>query len=141
MKIKIAMLSAALLMSSNAMAAAAQYVTVDHSPGFPLDAAVVKALWAGDASAKVLKLYPPKLWGFLTEIDGGFDKENTCVLTTRVTMLPLNVTRKTLIYKPKKTMSTFGILPKATKEQCVELATSKLKESIHAMMAILATDP
>jgi hypothetical protein len=143
MKNKIAVLAAAILISSSALAAVPQYVTIDHSPIWPRAAEIAKTAWVEHTTEKITKLYPPKTWGFLTEVDGGFDKDNLCVVTTRVTMLPFGsgVNRKSLMYKPKKTVATFGTTPKSSKEQCVELATAKLREAIHAMMEILATDP
>ena len=143
MKTQFAVLAAATLISSSAFAAVPQYGTVDHSPVWPRAAEVAKSAWIESTTEKVTKLYSPKKWTFLTEVDGGFDKDNSCVVTARVTMLPFGtgLYRKDVIYKPKKTVATFGTTPKATKEQCAELATAKLKEAISSMMIILATDP
>jgi hypothetical protein len=142
MNTQFAVLTAAMLISSSAFAAVPQYTTVDHSPVWPRAAEVAKSGWAESTTEKVTKLYSPKKWGFLTEVDGGFDKDNSCVVTARVTMVPFGggLHRKDFIYKPKKTVATFGVTPKATKDQCAELATAKLKEAISSMMKILATD-
>ena len=142
MKNKIALLAATVLISSTAYAAVPQYVTVDHSPVWPRAAEIAKSAWAEHTTTKVTKLYSPKTWGFLTEVDGGFDKDNACIVTVRVTMLPFGVglNRKDFVYKPKKTVATFGVTPSSTREQCAELATAKLKEAIGAMMTNLGAD-
>jgi len=142
MKTKIAVLAAAMLISSSAFAAVPQYVTMDHSPLFPRAADISKAAFAEATTEKITKLYPAKNWGFLTEVDGGFDKDNSCVVTARVTMLPfgMGLNRKDLVYKPKKTDATFGTTANATKDQCRDLATAKLKEAIASMMSVLATE-
>ena len=143
MKNNIAVLAATILISSSAFAAVPQYVTADHSPVWPRAAEIAKSAWVENTTVKITKLYSPKTWGFLTEVDGGFDKDNSCVVTARVTMLPFGsgLNRKDLMYKPKKTVATFGTTPNSSKEQCVELATAKLKEAIHAMMEILSNNP
>ena len=70
-------------------------------------------------------------------MEGGFTANKTCVVSANVMLLPLGVNGKTLLFKPTKTTSTFDALPGATKDQCTELARSKLKEAIHAMIAAL----
>ena len=155
MKTVIALLSAALFIAGNACAATAakkspapagkktaataerKYVVVDHSNELLLDKGAAKAAWAEPVPAKVMKLYPPKRWGFLTEVEGGFIAGNTCVASARVMLLPLGVNGRTLLFKPEKTTSTFDSLPTATREQCVEVARGKLKEAIHAMIVAL----
>lgn len=147
MKTTIALLSVTLLVSAGALAAPAakkaaalspqKYVMVDHSTELLLDKTAARTIWTETIPAKVWKLYPPKRWGFLTEVEGGFNAANTCVVSARVTMLPLGVNGKTLLFNPEKTTSTFDASRTATKEQCVELARGKLREAIHAMIAAL----
>ncbi len=143
MKTQFAVLTVATLISASASAAVPQYTPVDHSPVWPLSAEVAKSAWVEYTTEKVTKLYSPKKWTFLTEVDGGFDKDNSCVVTARVTLVPFGtgLYRKDVIYKPKKTVATFGVTTKATKDQCRDMATAKLKEAISSMMVILATNP
>jgi hypothetical protein len=139
MKTKIVLLSVALLISTGAIAApkVQQYVTVDHSTELILDKEAVKGIWAETIPAKVAKAYSPKKWGFATIAEGGFTASKSCVVAARVMLLPLGVNGKTMVYKPEKTISTFDSLPTATKEQCSDLAQTKLKEAIHAMIVAL----
>lgn len=153
MKTNIALLSAVLLVSTGAFAAspdaapaakpaakpakAVVYVTVDHSTELLLDKDAAKSIWTEAVPAKVAKAYSPKKWGFVTEVEGGFNAAKTCVVSARVTLLPLGVNGKTMLFKPAKTTSTFDASPNASKEQCAELARGKLKEAIHAMIVAL----
>lgn len=139
MKTKIVLLSAILLVSTSAFAASptVKYVLVNHSTALLLDKEAAAVIWTESIPGKVAKAYSPKKWGFLTEVEGGFTANNTCVVSASVMLLPVGVNGKTLLFKPAKTTSTFDALPAATKDQCTELARSKLKEAIHAMIAAL----
>ncbi len=139
MKTKIVLLSVALLISTGAIAAPKdqKYVTVDHSTELILNKDALKTIWEEAIPGKVAKAYPPKKWGFATIAEGGFTANKTCVVAARVMLLPLGVNGKTMLYKPQKTTSTFDASPTATKEQCSDMAQSKLKEAIHAMIVAL----
>jgi hypothetical protein len=152
MKTKIALLSAVLLASTGAFAASPDaapaakpakpaktitYVTNDNSNELLLSKDAAKTIWAEPVPAKVAKAYSPKKFGFSTEVDGGFTAAKICVVTARVSLLPLAVNGKTMQYKPVKVTSTFDASTTATKEQCATLANDKLKEAIHAMMVAL----
>ena len=149
MKTKIALLSAVLLASTGVFAAspdtkpvarpakAGTYVTSDSSNELLLDKEAAKTIWSEAVPGKVAKAYPPKKFGFTTEVDGGFTAAKICVVTARVALLPLGVNGKTMLYKPVKVTSTFDASTTATKDQCAALARDKLTEAIHAMMVAL----
>jgi hypothetical protein len=139
MNTRIVLLYVMLLISSGAIAAPAaqKYVTADHSTELILDKDALNTIWVEAIPAKAAKAYSPKKWGFATIAEGGFTASKTCVVAARVMLLPLGVNGKTMLYKPEKTISTFDASPGATKEQCSELAKTKLKEAIHAMIAAL----
>ena len=145
MKTTLALLIAALFASTVALAApkekapapAKKYVTVDYSTELLLDKDAAKTIWVEEIPGKVAKAYSPKKWGLATHVEGGFNAGKTCVVAARVMLLPLGVNGKTMLYKPEKTTSTFDALPTAPREQCTDLARSKLKEAIHAMIVAM----
>ncbi len=158
MKKTVALLAAAVITTTSAFAAnepakpaeaakpaakkpkekpAQTYVVVDASTELLLSKDAAKASWTENVPAKAAKLYSPKKWGFVTEVSGGFTSGKACVVTARVMMLPLGINGKTMLYKPAKSTSTFDTLATASKEQCSELASKKLSEAIHAMIATL----
>jgi hypothetical protein len=120
------------LVASLAQAAPPPYVSVDHSTETLVDKATAKAMWQEALPARLVKLYPPKKWGFVSEVEGGFNAAKTCVITARAMMMPLR--GKLLTFKPAKTATAFDALPNATNEQCKELARTKLKEAITAVV-------
>lgn len=135
MKFWIAGLLAALMLTAfGVWAAQPQYLTVDHASEVLMDRATAKAMWKKELPvARLAKLYPVKKWGFASEVEGGFNASNTCVVTARVMLLPLR--GKTLSLIPKKAATAFDTLPNATREQCRELARKKLEEAMQAVVA------
>lgn len=123
------------LCSSLACAAPPAYITLDHSTTVLMDPATARVLWQPNLSAKLFKLYPGKKWGFVSEVEGGFDEARVCVVTARAMMLPRS--GKALIFHPDKTATAFGIQAGATAEQCKALARNKLKEAIGAVISAL----
>ena len=124
-RLLIALLTAS---ASTAFAAPAGYLTLDHSSILLIDKATAQAQWKENLPAKLLKLYPVGRWGFLSEVEGGFDDAKTCIITARAMMLPRS--GKMLVFKPSKTATTFGIQAAATASQCRALAKAKLGEAI-----------
>lgn len=120
-----------------APAPAKKYVTVDYSTELLLDKDAAKTIWAEEIPGKVAKAYSPKKWGIATHVEGGFNAGKTCVVVARVILLPLGLNGKTMLYKPEKITSAFDASATATKEQCADLARSKLKEAIHAMIVAM----
>jgi hypothetical protein len=134
---KISKLMAALLLpcASVTFAAPAKYIITDHSTAPWMDQASAEAIWLKSPTAKFVKLYPAKKWGFLSQVEGGIDASKTCVITARTLMLP--VKGKELLFKPAKSVTTFGSLPNASIEQCKGLAASKLDEAVQALGSAL----
>lgn len=117
--------------ASTTFAAPASYLTLDHSSGMLMDKATAQALWKDNLPARLLKLYPVGKWGFASEVEGGFDDAKICIVTARAMMLPRS--GKTLVFRPSKTTTTFGIQAAASVPQCRALAKAKLGEAIAAM--------
>ena len=131
MKTRLACLATLLALGSAAHAATPVYLTVDHSTEAVLDNASAQAIWKeslSDKLTKLAKLYPTKRWGFVSEVEGGFTASKTCVITARA---------KTMLFKPNKTATTFDAVPGATKEQCTDLAKTKLKEAVQGVLSSL----
>lgn len=127
-RLLVALLTAS---ASTAFAAPASYLALDHSSDLLMDKATAQALWKDNLPAKLLKLYPVGRWGFLSEVEGGFDDAKTCIVTARAMMLPRS--GKALVFKPSKTTSTYGSQAAATAQQCRALAKAKLGEAIAAL--------
>jgi len=140
MKTRLACLLAAPLLALAANAAHAAdpvYITLDHSTDGVIDKASAQAVWAELLTGKVVKLnklYPTKRWGFVSEVEGGFNQAKTCVVTARAMMLPVTM-NKSLLFKPNKTATAFDALPNATREQCQDLAKAKLKEAAGGVLS------
>lgn len=134
---KISKLLAALLLpcACVAYAAPAKYIIIDHSTAPWMDQAQAEAIWLKAPTAKFVKLFPAKKWGFLSQVEGGIDASKTCVITARTLMLP--VRGKQLLFKPAKSATTFGSHPNASLEQCKALATAKLDEAVQALGSAL----
>ena len=134
-------LFAALLLTCAGQAFAATapaYLVVDHSTEILMNQAKAQALWEAELPAKLAKIYPVKKWGFVTEVEGGFDNDKNCVITARTMMMPRN--GKALTFKPAKTATTYGVQNASSLEQCQTLAKTKLNESISAVRSALLKD-
>jgi hypothetical protein len=140
MKTRLACFAALLTLGAAAHAADPAYITMDHSSDGVLDKATAQAIWAeglAGKTAKLNKLYPVKSWGFISEVEGGFNQGKICVVTARVMMVPATV-RKNLMFKPSKTATAYDALPNATREQCQDLAKAKLKEAMGSVLSSLS---
>lgn len=129
------LLISALLLSANVMAAAPKFKVKNNSPAVLIDDASATAIWLENLPEKLAKPYPVKKWGYLSEVNGGFDEHKVCVVAARAMMVP--VSGKNFIYAPKKTAVTIGSQAGATAEQCTALTKAKLKEAVHAIVASL----
>ena len=118
-----------------AAAAPSPYLTLDHSSATLISAATAKDMWQAQLPAALVRLYPVKKWGFVSEVEGGFDDAKVCVITARAMMLPRS--GKTLVFQPAKTATSFGIQNGATVAQCQTLAKAKLSEAIVAIRSAL----
>jgi hypothetical protein len=137
MKIQVIGLFAALLSASLfAHAAPPQFITIDNSNTVLIDAAGAKAMWKEVLpAARLAKLYSPRKWGFASVVQGGFNPAKICVITARAMMLPVRGTG--LDFKPAKMATAFDALPNASEQQCDDLARSKLKEAMQALVSSL----
>ena len=139
---KTALLLALTVSAGAALAApkaAPRYTTLDHSSEILADKAGTDALWAESLPvARMSKLYPLKKFGFVSEVEGGFDATKTCVVTARAMLLPLN--GKSFVFSPVKTATAFEALPNASLDQCRALAKTKLREAVGAVVASIIKD-
>lgn len=140
MKIRTAFAALATLASSAAFAAAPDYLFVDRSSETLIDAATAQSLFTEATTQRLAKLYPPKVWGFATQVEGGITANATCVVTARVMLLPRNNPRmsKVLLFKPEKMATAFDAKPQSSEAQCRALAKAKLGEAIDALTSALA---
>lgn len=120
-----------------AFAAGPVFLTHDHSSGQLIDKAAAQAVWTEQiekAGPKRLnKLFPASKWGFVSQVEGGFNSAKICVVTARVALVPRS--GKELLFKPEEMATAFDAQPGATQEQCKALAKDKLVESISAVMS------
>jgi hypothetical protein len=131
--------AAALLSVASTIAAAAPvtYLTVDHSSPALMDAAGAAAVWKTEVpqatALRLSKLYPPSRYGFVSQVEGGFNDAKICVVTARAMLVPRS--GKTLGFAPKQSAMAFDAQPNATAQQCKDLASAKLKEAIGSVLS------
>lgn len=138
--IRLAHGAALLLAGSAAAAAPAPYVVVDHSSAALMSPAEAAAIWKAQIDdrqrARVRKLYPVSKWGFVSQVEGGFTADKTCVVTARAMMVPRSLGGR-LVFAPKESTTTFAAQPGATAAQCRAIASEKLAEAVHALLTTL----
>ena len=86
-------------------------------------------------AARLMRLYPSKKWGFVSQVEGGFNEAKVCIVTSRAMMLPRK--GKNLLFVPNRTATAFDSLANASPQQCRDLAKAKLKDAIQAITAPL----
>jgi hypothetical protein len=137
----------ALMLATSAFAADPKPVkpskpmSVDQSASFLMDSAVSEKLWVENIPANVRKLYPSNKFRFVSEVGGGFNEGKTCIVSARAMMLPvvrLPIQGPKAIYAPIKSSTAFDAVPNLSREQCQELARTKLKEAIQSVASALA---
>lgn len=135
MFIKALIVCVAGVSATLAAAAAQDYPFIDKSSPALIDAATARAVVDELMTERMARLYPPRSWGFATQVLGGFNPSGTCVVTARVMLLPRNNPRPTrsLLFKPERMAMAFDALPGATVESCRELAKKQLTEAMHAI--------
>ncbi|MEP6873146.1 MAG: hypothetical protein ABI887_02195 [Burkholderiales bacterium] len=131
------LLTAVLLSTSASIAFAAPpaYLALDHSSATLIGKPAAMALWNAGVPAKMFRLYPVGKWGFVSEVEGGFDDAKLCIVTARAMMLPRS--GKVLVFQPAKTATAFGTQAGASETQCQALAKAKLTEAIGALRSAL----
>jgi hypothetical protein len=134
---------AALVVAASAtFAAPDQYTYVDHSSPVLIDTSSAIKIWRAQVDesmrTRIQKLYPISRWGFVSQVQGGFTSDNTCVVTARTLMVP-RLSGSRLEFKPHKSATAFAVQPGATREQCRDLAAEKLKDAVLALrMSLIA---
>lgn len=129
--------SSALLLSANALAAPPKFAIKDMSSEMLMDANTAKMIWVESLPERIIKPYPVKKWGYISEVNGGFDASKNCVIVARAMMVPMK--GKSFVYDPNKTAVTFGSQAGITTEQCKAMAKTKLHEAVQAVVAALIT--
>jgi hypothetical protein len=137
---KLTGLFAALLLSCLPVAQAAPattppYVLMDSSSDMLMDKTTALAMWKEHLPLKLAKLYPVGKWGFLSQVEGGFDDAKVCVVTARASLLPRS--GKSLVFLPAKTAVAFGSQTGASAAQCRALAKVKLGEAMVSIRGAL----
>lgn len=133
------LLAAALLSiaSTITLAAPVNYLTVDHSSPALIDAAGAAAVWKAEVpqatALRLSKLFPTSRYGFVSQVEGGFNDAKICVVTARVMLVPRS--GKVLSFAPKQSAMAFDAQPNANPQQCKDLATAKLKEAVGAVVS------
>ena len=130
------LLATALLMSVSAsFAATPGYLILDHSTAALLDKPAALAVWKDQIDDKLMKrlvkLYPVGKFGFISQVEGGFTADKTCIVTARAMMVPRS--GKSLLFKPNQSATAFDAKAGATLAQCKALAADKLQEAIAAV--------
>ena len=111
--------------------AAPKFAIMNSSTDALIDTATATAVWNSTLTAKVAKLHPVKKLGYISEVNGGFDTNKTCVVVARAMTSPLK--GKSFSYDPKQTAVAFGSQAAATPEQCSALAKAKLTEAVQSI--------
>lgn len=136
MHIHILLASALLGATSLAFAAPDPYLYQDHSSPALIDTASAITVWKAQVDdsmrMRLRKLYPVSDWGFISQVQGGFTPDKTCVVTARAMIVP-RIRGSRLVFEPKKSATAFGAQAGASEDQCRELAAAKLKDAVIAI--------
>jgi hypothetical protein len=108
------------------------YVLIDHSTSALIEPGAARDVLRERLPTELKRLYPVRKWGFVSEVEGGFDDAKLCIITARTMLLP-RTTTGALVFKPEKTATTFGAKASATSAECKALAKAKLAESAEAL--------
>ena len=139
---KTLLLAGIALCTASAAAAAPDYPFIDKSSPALMDEATAHAALNAVMSERMAKLYPPRIWGFTTQVLGGFTAAGTCVVTARVMLVPRNNPRPTrsLLFKPEHMAMAFDALANASVDSCRALAKEKLDEALHGVASSMLHD-
>jgi hypothetical protein len=121
-------------LAANPKPAPRKTVLLDLSSESLIDSATATAVVSDAIPAAVWKLYPPRKWGFVSQVAGGFTADGICVVTARVMLAPLTVTNG-VIMRPAERATAFDAKPHATEEECKAIARAKLKEAIDSVVS------
>jgi hypothetical protein len=118
-----------------AVKAAPKFNIMNSSTETLIDNASAVAIWNTHLTPKAAKLHPVKKVGYISEVNGGFDTNKTCVVMARAMTSPLK--GKTFTYVAKDVAVAFGSQAGATPEQCSALAKVKLTEAVQSIAATM----
>jgi hypothetical protein len=141
MKLRVASLAVSLMLTNLAFAATPKPMSIDRSGSFLIDNATSEQIWKANTPAKVSKLYPTRKFRFVSEVTGGFNDAKICIVSARAMLLPvvfLPIQGSKIVYEPIKSATAFDAVPSLDKEQCQDLAKTKLKEAIQSVTSALA---
>jgi hypothetical protein len=135
--------SASLLLSANVLAAPPKFAIKDSSPETLITADSAKSIWLAALPQKDIKQFPAKKYGYISEVNGGFDDKKNCVVVARAMVVPLGTklipgSATTFIYAPQKTSVTFASAAHDSAEQCSAMAKAKLKEAVESVVSSLS---
>ena len=132
-----------LAVSSATFAAPAEYLFIDDSSPILIDTGSAVAVWKAQVDersrARLQKLYPVSKWGFVSQVQGGFTSDGTCVVTARAVLVP-RVLGSRLVFRPQRSAMAFATKAGATQVECREVAALKLKEAIVGVRSALLAD-
>jgi hypothetical protein len=86
---------------------------------------------------KVWKIYSPKKFVFISQVEGGITPTGICAVTARVMLMPLTPTAKAVLFRPRQVATAFDAVPSSTEAQCKATAAEKLKEATTAVVSSL----
>jgi hypothetical protein len=127
--------SAPVAKAAPAAKAAPKFNIMNSSTEALIDNASAVAIWNTHLTPKAAKLHPVKKVGYISEVNGGFDTNKTCVVMARAMTSPLK--GKTFTYVAKDVAVAFGSQAGATPEQCSTLAKAKLTEAVQSIAATM----
>jgi hypothetical protein len=133
---KLAPTVCALLISTSAWAAGPKTHLLDFSTATLMDEAAAKEVMKENIPAAVWKLYPASRYTFLSQVEGGM-RDDVCVVTARVMLLPLSPTIKKVLFEPFKIATAFDAESGSTVEKCRAMAADKLKEATLGVVSSL----
>jgi hypothetical protein len=134
MTIRTAAIAALACLALPALAQKVSYVIVDYSTATLLDKAKAEEIWHANLPEKrLVKLYPVRKFGFLSQVTGGLVGGGTCVVSARAVMLPRTSPTRRLVWEPTKSSTVFDAKPGLSAPQCTELAGEKLKEAVQSL--------
>ncbi len=131
----------AVMLAASALAATPKPMSLDDSSNFLMDPVTAEKIWKENTPARVLELYPSRKFRFVSQVTGGFTEGKTCVVTARAMLLPvvrLPIQGTKVVYAPVKSATAFDAAANLSREQCQELARTRLEDAVQSIAASLA---
>jgi len=108
---------------------------MDRSSAMLISADDAKKVMDANIPETAWKIIKGSQYVWLSQVDGGM-RGTTCVVSARVTVLPLSPTMNAPLFRPRETAIAYDALPNSSSEACKALAKDKLKE---ATLAVAST--